>query len=85
MPLNIAAKYLCLRSLGGTDRRVERRVRHSKVKFGKKYKDSGNVQMLGLDVYRGSRAQVEGFRANGGITFPMLLKCTSNSREPIQS
>ncbi len=32
--------------------------------------------MLGLDLWNGSRAQVEGFRANGGITFPMLLSAS---------
>ncbi len=29
--------------------------------------------MLGLDAWNGSQSQVEGFRRNGGITFPMLL------------
>ena len=29
--------------------------------------------MLGLDAWNGSQSQVEGYRANGGITFPMLL------------
>ncbi|MCE2433990.1 MAG: choice-of-anchor D domain-containing protein [Candidatus Latescibacteria bacterium] len=29
--------------------------------------------MLGLDTWNGSQSQVEGFRRNGGITFPMLL------------
>ena len=29
--------------------------------------------MLGMDTWGGSRAQVEGYRTNGGITFPMLL------------
>ena len=29
--------------------------------------------MLGLDAWNGSQSQVEGFRASGGITFPMLL------------
>ena len=29
--------------------------------------------MLGLDTWNGSQSQVEGYRANGGITFPMLL------------
>ena len=38
--------------------------------------------MLGLDVYRGSRAQVEGFRANGGITFPMLLNAHQIAGSP---
>ena len=29
--------------------------------------------MLGLDAWNGSQSQVAGYRANGGITFPMLL------------
>ena len=29
--------------------------------------------MLGLDAWNGSQSEVEGFRRNGGITFPMLL------------
>ena len=29
--------------------------------------------MLGLDAWNGSQSQVDGFRRNGGITFPMLL------------
>ena len=29
--------------------------------------------MLGLDAWNGNQAQVDGFRRNGGITFPMLL------------
>ena len=35
--------------------------------------------MLGLDTWNGSRAQVEGFRANGGITFPMLLNASGSA------
>ena len=29
--------------------------------------------MLGLDAWNGNQAQVEGYRRNGGITFPLLL------------
>ncbi|MYD62520.1 MAG: choice-of-anchor D domain-containing protein [Gemmatimonadetes bacterium] len=29
--------------------------------------------MLGLDAWNGNQAQVDGFRRNGGITFPLLL------------
>ena len=29
--------------------------------------------MLGLDSWNGSRAQVEGFRANGGITLTRVV------------
>ncbi|MDE2699403.1 MAG: choice-of-anchor D domain-containing protein [Gemmatimonadota bacterium] len=35
--------------------------------------------MLGLDAWNGSQSQVEGFRANGGITFPMLLNAGSSA------
>ena len=35
--------------------------------------------MLGLDTWGGSQSQVEGFRANGGITFPMLLNASSSA------
>ncbi len=34
--------------------------------------------MLGLDLWGGSQSQVEGFRASGGITFPMLLNASRN-------
>ena len=30
--------------------------------------------MLGLDAWNGNQAQVEGYRRNGGITFPLLLQ-----------
>ena len=35
--------------------------------------------MLGLDAWNGSQSQVEGFRANGGLTFPMLLNAGSSA------
>ncbi len=35
--------------------------------------------MLGLDTWNGSQSQVEGFRARGGITFPMLLNASSDA------
>ena len=35
--------------------------------------------MLGLDAWNGSRAAVEGFRANGGISFPMLLNARDSA------
>ena len=35
--------------------------------------------MLGLDTWGGSQSQVEGFRANGGITFPMLLNASGSA------
>ena len=34
--------------------------------------------MLGLDAWNGSQSQVEGYRAGGGITFPMLLNASRN-------
>ena len=34
--------------------------------------------MLGLDLWGGSQSQVEGYRAGGGITFPMLLNASRN-------
>ena len=35
--------------------------------------------MLGLDAWNGSQSQVEGFRASGGITFPLLLNAGSSA------
>ena len=35
--------------------------------------------MLGLDAWNGSQSQVEGYRRNGGITFPMLLDASSSA------
>ncbi len=35
--------------------------------------------MLGLDTWGGSQSQVDGFRRNGGITFPMLLNASSSA------
>ncbi len=35
--------------------------------------------MLGLDAWNGSRTQVEGFRRNGGISFPMLLNARDSA------
>ena len=35
--------------------------------------------MLGLDTWGGSHSQVEGFRRNGGITFPLLLNASSSA------
>ncbi len=35
--------------------------------------------MLGLDAWNGSRAAVEGFRAKGGISFPMLLNARDSA------
>ncbi len=35
--------------------------------------------MLGLDTWGGSQSQVEGFRRNGGITFPLLLNASSSA------
>ena len=37
--------------------------------------------MLGLDAWNGNQAQVDGFRRNGGITFPLLL----NARGAVQA
>jgi peroxiredoxin len=33
----------------------------------------GQVQVLGPDLWNGSQAQLEGFRFNTGVTFPLLL------------
>ena len=35
--------------------------------------------MLGLDAWNGSQSQVEGYRRNGGITFPMLLNARDSA------
>ena len=35
--------------------------------------------MLGLDAWNGSQSQVEGYRAFGGITFPMLLNARGSA------
>ncbi len=35
--------------------------------------------MLGLDTWGGSQSEVEGFRRNGGITFPLLLNASSSA------
>ena len=35
--------------------------------------------MLGLDTWGGSQSQVEGFRRNGDITFPLLLDASSSA------
>ena len=35
--------------------------------------------MLGLDAWNGSRSAVEGFRANGGISFPLLLNARDSA------
>ena len=38
--------------------------------------------MLGLDVYRGSQSQVDGFRRHGDITFPLLLNAHQIAGSP---
>ena len=35
----------------------------------------GQVQVLGCDLYDGSIAQLNGFRATTGVTFPLLRNC----------